>query len=683
MRRFGLLSVSVLALLTGAPVLAADAAAAGVGAPAYGGFGFDVAGMNRALKPGDDFFGYANGGFIDRLEIPADKSGYGVSYMIDDAAREQTRAIIEAAAAGKIGTGATGQKVGDWFSSFMDADAIEAKGMAPVKPLLDAIAAIADRTALARAFGEAERSGVKVPLGISIQTDSKDTDMMGVRLEQSGLGLPERDYYLEMDNPKFAEARAAYLKYAAAMFRLAGIDRADERAAGILALETKIARAHWTPVESRDADKSYNPVARTALAGRFPGIDWDAYLGAEGVSGQAMFIASQPSATQGISALVAGEPLATWKDYLMLRTLAASAPYLPKAVVDANFAFVSVLSGQTEQRPRWKRAVDSTSGALGEAVGKLYVEQHFPPASKVAIDAMVKNIIAAMDARLAALDWMDPATRAVAREKLTRFTPKIGYPDKWRDYAEIMVVKGDLLGNVRRAAQAGHDREVGKLGKPVDRSEWFMAPMIVNAYAYPEWVEIVFPAAILQAPFFDPKADAAVNYGAIGAIIGHEITHHFDDQGRKYDKTGRLADWWTARDVERFEARASDLVKQYGTYEALPGKRVNGELTLGENIADLAGVVIAFDAWKASLGGKPAAVIDGFTGEQRFFLGFAQAWRDKFREQVVLQILTGDPHTPSQFRPNTVRNLDAWYDAFDVKPGDKLYLAPKDRVRLW
>lgn len=680
MRRLKI-GVSALALAFCVPVI--GPALAADDAPKYGSFGVDAAGMNPAIKPGNDFFGYANGTYMEKLEIPADKVGYGVGTVLSDQAREQTRAIIEAAAAQGAAGGPDAQKVGDWYASFMDEAGVEAAGMAPVKPLLAALAGIDSVAALSRAFGEAERHGIRVPLGFSVQTDSKNPDAMMVKMYQSGLTLPERDYYLDIKDPKFAEARAAMVSWATALFELAGFDNVKGRAEAVLALETKIAEAHWTPEASRDKDKNYNPATRADLRARYAGLDWDAYLTANGVPGLDGLVLSQDSAIAQTSKLVASEPLAVWKDYLALRTLAAAALYLPKAVVDANFELAKTLSGAPMLRPRWQRGVDSTSGALGEVVGKLYVEQHFPAESKVAIDALVKNVIAALDVRLAKLAWMDPKTRVLAREKLARFTPKIGYPDQWRDYAGLQVVKGDLLGNARRAAAFEHDREVVKIGKPIDRTEWFMAPMEVNAYAYPEWVEIVFPAAILQPPYFDPKADAAVNYGAIGATIGHEIIHHFDDQGRKYDKTGKLAEWWTPGDVARFTERAQALVKQYGAYEALPGKFVNGELTLGENIADMAGVVVAFDAWKASLGGKPAPVIDGFTGEQRFFLGFAQSYRDKYREQIVLQILSGDPHTPSEFRPNTVRNVDAWYEAFGVKPGDALYLAPKDRVKLW
>jgi putative endopeptidase len=427
----------------------------------------------------------------------------------------------------------------------------------------------------------------------------------------------------------------------------------------------------------------YNPSARAELATRYAGLDWDAMLGAAQLGGIDRMVIGQTGAIEGASKLLASEPIGVWQDYFRLRLLAGFANVLPKAFVDASFGFSKVLSGQEVQRERWKRGVDATTGVLGEAVGALYVEKHFPPEAKAKIDLLVRNVIAALDRRLETLAWMAPETRAVAREKLAAFTPKIGYPDRWRDYAGLTVVKGEALANRRRALEFEHGREVAKLGKPVDRTEWFMTPMTVNAYAYPSWNEIVFPAAILQPPFFDADADDAVNYGAIGAIIGHEILHHFDDQGRKYDKEGKLADWWTPGDVERFTAKAEGLVKQYEAYEALPGKTINGRLTLGENIADVAGLQVAWDAWQRSLGGKPAPVIDGFTGEQRFFLGYAQSWRGKYREPVLLQQLTSDPHSPDAFRAQTVRNLDPWYEAFGVKPGERLYLPPELRIQLW
>ena len=507
---------------------------------------------------------------------------------------------------------------------------------------------------------------------------------MSVYLGQGGIGLPDRDYYLDTKNPKFAEVRTKYQQYIVDMLKLANVTDAEARGKRIYDLETKIATAHWTQVEQRQVDKIYNPVARTGIDAKYAGVDWTQLLTAAGVAGRPEIIVAQPSAITGIAKLVASEPLDTWKDYLAFHTLDRWAPVLPKAFVDTKFAFSgTVLSGQPENQPRWKRGVDATSNALGEALGKLYVAQYFPPASKAKADALVRNIIAAMDARLANLTWMDPKTKVEARAKLAVFTPKIGYPDKWRDYSKLDIVRGDALGNAQRSARFQYQRELDKIGKPIDRSEWGMTPMTVNAYANPLWNEIVFPAAILQPPFFDANADDAVNYGGIGAVIGHEISHHFDDQGRKFDKRGTLSEWWTAEDVKRFDALTAKVVKQYGEYSPLPGLHVNGELTLGENMADLAGVNVAYDAYHKSLNGKTPPIIGGFTGDQRFFLGFGQVWRQKYRDAALLQQTTTDPHTAGFLRPNVVRNLDAWYAAFPSKAGEKLYLAPADRVRVW
>jgi putative endopeptidase len=675
-----LLRASTLGLLAfAAPALAADGSK-----PEIGSFGFDVAGMDRGTKAGDDFVTYTSGAYLKTLEIPADKTSFGMFTKLRDLSQERTRTIIDKAAATGGAPGSEAQKVGDFYASFMDEAAIEAKGITPIKPALDAVAAIADKTQLAAMFGRFSRIGVSTPIGVGVGPDRKNPDRFQVGAGQGGLGLPDRDYYLDMANPKFAEARTKYLAYVTTLLRLSGFDNADARAKGIFDLETRIAATHWTRVERRQAEKTYNPVARADLAKNYPGIDWGQLLTAAGLEGQPVINMSTPSSLQGAGKLVDSEPLAVWKDYLSYQLIRDAAPFLPKAFVDANFDMYSkTLGGQPEQQPRWKRGVDSTSAVLGEALGKLYVADYFPPEAKAKADELVKNIIAAMDARLADLAWMDPATRAAAREKLAAFKPKIGYPDKWLDYSALDIRRGDAIGNMERATEFQYARQVAKLGKPVDRSEWFMTPMTVNAYANPVWNEIVFPAAILQAPFFDAKADPAVNYGGIGAVIGHEITHHFDDQGRKYDKTGKLADWWTPQDVARFKVMTDKVVAQYGAYEPLPGKKINGELTLGENMADLAGINIAHDAWKLSLNGKKPQVIDGWTGEQRFFLGFSQVWRQKYRDAILLQQLTTDPHSPGNFRPYVVRNLDAWYAAFDVKPGEKYYLSPADRLKVW
>jgi putative endopeptidase len=650
--------------------------------PELGSFGFDTAGMDRSVRPGDDFVAFAGGKYLKALEIPADRSNYGMFTRLTELSQTRTRGIVEAAASAAPGTEA--RKIGDFYTSYLDEAAIEARGLAPIKPELDAIAAINDRVALAAALGTASRRGIGTPIGVGVAPDRKNPDAVTASARQGGLGLPDRDYYLDTANPKFAEARTKYQAYLARLLTLAGYDNADARAKAVYDLEAAIAATHWTRVESRQAEKTYNPVPRADLAAGYPGVDWTALLTAAGLNAEPVINVATPSAIIGTGKLVETAPLAVWKDYLALRTLASAAPVLPKGFVEADFEFNrKTLGGQPEIQPRWKRGVDATSAALGEAIGKQYTAQYFPPESKAKADELVRNIIGAMDARLSNLAWMDPATRVQAREKLAVFTPKIGYPDKWRDYSALQVVPGDAYGNARRAAEFAYQRQLDKLGKRVDRSEWGMTPMTVNAYANFGWNEIVFPAAILQAPFFDAAADPAINYGGIGAVIGHEISHHFDDQGRKYDKTGRLADWWTPQDVTRFKALTDKVVAQYGAYEPLPGARVNGSLTLGENMADLAGITIAHDAYKRSLGGKPAPVIDGLTGDQRFFLGWSQVWRQKYRDASLTQQLVTDPHTPGHFRPYVVRNIDSFYSAFDAKPGDKMYLAPAERLKVW
>jgi len=677
-RSFLLCASAVLAFAVGGAAQAAD------GKPELGTFGFDTAGMDRSVTPGTDWVRFANGTYTDKLEIPADRTNYGMFTKLRDLSQERTRSIIEATAKTGGVAGSNAQKVGDYYASYMDEAAIEAKGLAPVKPMLDEIAAIADRAALSAKMGSLSRDGVDMPIGASVFGDLKNPDIISAYVGQGGLGMPDRDYYLDDKNAKFVEARGKYVEHIGKMLALAGFTDAPARAQAIYDLEKKIATVHWTQVEQRQVEKIYNPVARTAIDTTYPGVDWTGLLTAQGLAGQSEIIVAQPSAVSGIAKLVASEPIALWKDYMAFRTLASAAPYLSKAFVDESFAFNgTVLNGQPENQPRWKRATDSTSTVLGEAVGSLYVAEYFPPAAKAKADELVKNIILAMDGRLQKLDWMDPKTKDQAREKLGAFKAKIGYPDKWQDYSKFEVVRGDAFGNMLRARRYEYQRQLDKIGKPIDRTEWGMTPMTVNAYANPLWNEIVFPAAILQPPFFDANADDAVNYGGIGMVIGHEISHHFDDQGRKFDKFGKLADWWTPEDVKRFTALTDKVVKQYGAYEPLKGTKVNGELTLGENMADLAGITIAYDAWQRSLGGKPAPVIDGFTGEQRFFLGSTQIWRQKYRDATLLRQLTTDPHTAGHFRPYVVRNIDSWYSAFGVKPGEANYLAPADRLKVW
>jgi putative endopeptidase len=682
-------SVSALALTIGAAALVLPetpitAAVRAIAKPVLGSFGVDLSGMDAKTKPGDDFFKFVNGSWVARTVIPADKASWGGFNILRERSDVRTRAIIESVAKGQNAPGSAAQKVGDLFASFMDEKAIEAQGFAPIKPTLAKIAALDTPAALAALMGELNRLQVTLPIGVSVEQDLKDNSTYSAYVGQGGLGLPDRDYYLVDSNEAFVTARGKYKAHIATMLRLAGFDDATKRADAIYELERKLAESHWTKAESRQIDKLYNPMTLAQLGEKLPGFEWSPFLKTSGLESQSKLIVTQPSALVAAAKLMTDVPFPVWKDYLSLRVIKDGAPFLSKAFVDENFAFEGkALSGTPQIKARWKRGVDIVNASLGEAVGQIYVARYFPPAAKAKADELVHNLIKAMDARLGNLAWMDPATKVKAREKLAAFTPKIGYPDKWRDYSKLEIKKGDAYGNAARASEFEYARNLAKIGKPVDRSEWGMTPQTVNAYANPLMNEIVFPAAILQPPFFDPGADPAVNYGGIGAVIGHEISHHFDDQGRKFDKSGNLSEWWTPEDVTRFEAMTAKVVKQYGAYEPLPGTHVNGELTLGENMADLAGVTVAFDAYRLSLGGKPAPLVGGYTGDQRFFLGFGQIWQTKYRDATLLRQLTTDPHTAGHYRPYVVRNLDAWYDAFNVKAGEKFYLAAGERVKVW
>lgn len=671
----------VIAALLGAAAVATPAVAAESG-PVLGSFGVDLSGMDASVRPGDDFFAYVNGTWARDTEIPADRASWGMFDQLRLLSQERTRAILEEAANDANASG-NARKFGDFYASLMDEAAIERAGLEPLQADFAAIAAIQTRQQLSDAIAANVRNLGPTPFNLGISQDLRDPAKMTASLGQGGLGMPNRDYYLEA---RHAPQKAAYQAHIARMLVLAGVkeDVAAADAARILALETDIARAHWTNVETRQADKRYNPIAVDQLPTYYPGVEWASWRTITGVAAEPSLNIAQPSALQGIAGLIGSAPIADWQAWLFYHTLRHAAQLLPEAFRDEHFAFYgATLSGTPQQQERWKQASDLTSAALGEAIGEIYVARHFPPEAKAQMDELVRNIIAAMDVRLQKLEWMAPATKAAARAKLARFTPKIGYPDQWRDYTALEVVRGDPVGNARRLIAFEHARNVAKLGKPVDRSEWFMTPMTVNAYANPLWNEIVFPAAILQAPFFDPNADPAVNYGGIGAVIGHEITHHFDDQGRKYDPDGKLSDWWTAEDVTRFTALTDRLVKQVEAYEPLPGKHINGRLSLGENIADIAGLNIAWDAWQRSLGGQTPPVVDGRTGAERFYLGFGQIWRSKYRDAALDRQLTVGPHSPSHYRPQTVRNHDNWYETFDVQPGQKLYLLPDERVRIW
>jgi len=659
------------------------AAASAHAGPQFGTFGVDTAGMDRSVRPGDDFFGFANGNWAKTTPIAPDRSSVNGFVTLDDLSRTRTRAIIEAAARSGAAGDADARRVGTFYTAFMDEAAIEARGIAPLATAMSRIAALRDKAGLASALGSDQRLGRSGPFATGVEQDPKNPERYMVGMGQGGLGLPDRDYYLG-DTPKFAEIRGKYVAYIAAMFRLAGLADADARAKAVFALEHDIAQAHWTQVENRDPVKTYNLRSPAALAAEAPGVDWAAFREAAGVAREDRLDIAQPTAFVGMAKLVADRPLAVWQDYLRLRLLAGTAPLLPRRFVDTNFAFYgTVLYDQPENEVRWKRGVDAVNGAMGEAVGKLYVAKYFTPEAKAKIDALVHDLLTSMGRVVTTADWMSPATKEQALAKLATFDPKLGYPSKWRDYSRLQVVAGDAVGNTERANAFEYDRNLAKLGGPLDRTEWGMTPMTINAYYNPPKNEIVFPAAIMQAPFFDPAADPAVNYGAIGAVIGHEISHGFDDQGRQYDAKGALRDWWTPADATAFTARADRLIKQYDGYEPLPGTHIQGKLTLGENIADLSGLRIAYEAYQLSLNGKPAPVIDGFTGDQRFFLGFGQVWRGKTRDAALLSNLTADPHSPERFRSLEVRNFDPWYAAFDVKPGDRMYLKPEDRVRIW
>ena len=644
--------------------------------PTYGSYGFDAAGMDRSVKPGDDFYLHANGTWAKNTPIPADKSNYGAFNTLDELSRARTRAILETA------KDDPDSKIGAAYASYLDTAAVEAKGLAPIKPWLGEIKGVKDKAGYALVAAKAARAGISGPFRFYVGQDDKDPETYILSMSQGGLGLPDRDFYLD-EKPEMAKIRAAYVAHLENMLTLAGESDAKARAAALMAFETEIAKVHWTQIDSRDADKTYNKLTLAALQKAAPGFDFAAYFKANGLTPTELLVA-QPSAITGEAALIAKAPIGVLKDALLLRSLHAYADKLPDSIANADFAFYgTTLSGTPEREARWKRGVDFLKDSLGEEVGKVYVAQYFPPETKAAMDVLVKNVLAAMGRRIDGLPWMSDTAKARAHKKLAAFTPKIGYPDKWRDYTGLTIQRDDLLGNAMRANQFDFDYNIGKLGKPIYRWEWGMTPMEINAYANFGMVEIVFPAAILQPPFFDPHADPAVNYGGIGAVIGHELSHHFDDQGAKYDETGKLNQWWTEADVAKFKGLTDKLVKQYDAYEPFPGVHVKGAFTLGENIGDLGGLAVALDAYHASLGGKPAPVIDGMTGDQRFFLGWAQVWRRNYREANLRQRLVTDPHAPSQYRADIVRNFDAWYDAFKPAPDGKLSLKPEDRVKIW
>jgi putative endopeptidase len=661
--------------------------------PYFGTFGFDVGGMDRSIAAGDDFFAYANGGWTARTEIPADRSNLTSFAVIAETAAQRTRSIIEEAAASGAAEGSDARKIGDYYASFLDEAAVEGLGAAPLKVDLSRIEAIRTRADLARELGATMRADVDAlnatdfytdrPLGLWVAEDLNDTTKYRPYLMQGGLGMPDREYYVGT-SARFAELRTKYKAHVAAMLRLAGYSDVEARAARILALETAIARSHWTVDQTADITKANTVWTRAELARRAPGLDWAAFLTAAGLQDQERFGAWQDTAIAGFAKLTSGQPIQAWRDYLAFHAVARGAPNLSKAFVDEHFAFNGqALSGTPQQRERWKRAVDSTSGALGEAVGRLYVERHFSPQAKAQVEEMARNVLTAFGQRIDRIDWMSAETKAEAKRKLANFRVYVGYPNRWRDYSGLTVVRGDAYGNAQRAELFEYHRNLAKLGGPVDREEWFMTPQTVNALFAPSQNSIIFPAGILEPPFFDPNADPAVNYGAIGGVIGHEVSHGFDDLGAQFDRDGNLRNWWTPQDMAQFKARTKRLADQYSAYQVFPDLTLNGEQVLGENIADVAGLATAYDAWKLSLNGAPAPVLDGVSGDQRFFLGWAQNYRTKYREAALRRAVVTGVHSPGMYRALTVRNLDAWYPAFDVKVGQKLYLEPVDRVRIW
>ena len=660
----------------GGVALVQSAPAAVTAKAAFGTFGFDEAGMDRSVAPGDDFYAFANGAWTRNTPIPPDKSNFGAFEVLQDLSDMRTRGLLEKAAADP------NSKIGRSYATYLDTAAIEAKGLAPIKPWLDRIAGLQSKDGYAALVAEAARNGVGGPFGAGVGQDAKNPDAYVVNLRQSGLGLPDRDYYLSSD-AKLSEAKAAYVAHIARMFTLAGEPDGTARAQALVEFETAIAQVSWTRIQSRDADKTYNKMSVADLQRAAPGFDFAAFFGAGRIPVDTVIV-GQPSAVTGIAKLIGDTPLRVLKDQLLIRSLDGYADVLPKAFDQEQFAFYgTVLNGTPQQQDRWKRAVQFTSGALTDDVSRIYVAKYFPPATKAAADQLVRNIIAAMNVRIDRLTWMAPATKAKAHAKLAAFTPRIGYPTHWRDYADLSIVQGDAFGNELRASQWAFDFNRAKLGQPIYRWEWGMTPMTVNAQANPTLVAITFPAAILQPPFFDPNADPAINYGGIGAVIGHEMSHHFDDQGAKFDLHGKLTQWWTDQDIANFKRLSDQLAAEYDAYEPLPGFHVKGALTLGENSADLAGLNASYDAYHASLGGKPAPVIGGYSGDQRFYLGWAQVWRRTYREAALRQRLLTDPHAPSVQRAWIVRNMDPWYAAFKVGPGGKLYLAPDQRVHIW
>ncbi len=640
--------------------------------------------MDTLVKPGDNFEAYVNGAWLKKTKIPADKSSFGAFDMLYDKSQEDIKVIIESAAKASGADGSNEQKIGDFYASYMDQKTRDAKGISPIQPEFKAIDALANYSDLARFFGTANRDGNLYPFSVSVQQDFKKPNEHVLMTWQGGLGLPEREYYT-LSDAKSKEIRDQYLQHIGNMLALGQITDPKGNAAKILALETQLAQAHMKKEDTRNTAALYNKMATADLKTLMPDFDWNAYLTAAGMQNEKNIVVSQLAYMKVLNNIIKSTPLDIWKVYLKWGVIHGGATYLTSAIDQENFTFYAkTLYGIEKQREQWRRAVETVNGNLGEIVGKEYVAKHFPPEAKERMTKMVDNLLKAYAESIKKLDWMSPETKKQALEKIKKFNPKIGYPDKWRDYSDLKIAKADLYGNMQRSTQFEYQRQLDKLGKPVDKDEWGMSPQTVNAYYNPSLNEIVFPAAILQPPFFNLKAEDAVNYGGIGAVIGHEIGHGFDDQGATFDGDGVMRDWWTPKDMEAFKKRTASLVDQYNAFEVLPDLNVNGTFTLGENIGDLGGLSIAIKAYKMSLNGKPSPVLDGFTGEQRVLLGWGQVWLNKDREAALRSQVASDSHSPSKFRINgTIRNVPEFYDAFNVKPGDSLYIAPEKRIKIW
>jgi endothelin-converting enzyme/putative endopeptidase len=646
--------------------------------------GIDLAAVDQNVRAQDDFFRHVNGAWLTQTEIPADKSSYGLFNVLYDDTQENLKVLIQESANTQAEEGSNTQKLGDMYNSYMNVELANEKGITPLQPLLDNISSAKNMQQLSSVFGELYVIGVGGAFNFYTSPDAKNPDVVTMYLYQSGLTLPDRDYYSK-EEEKFVNFRAATEKYMADILTKAGHKSGADAASKIMALEKDIAGKHLSRVESRDAEKNYNKQSVAQVKALLGTFDWQAYADASGVGGVSDLVVRNMPYFEQMAGIFAAHDLQTWKDYLTFNLVDTYASRLSQDMIDLHFAFHSTtLRGIPEQRPRWKRAVAATSSVLGEVLGQQYVERHFTPEAKAKMDALVQNLTKAYGDSIKQLEWMTAETKTAALEKLAAFTPKIGYPDKWRDYTSLEIKEDELVGNYMRYSTFDHFEDTNKIGKPVDKADWGMTPQTINAYYSPVRNEIVFPAGILQAPFFDMNADDAVNYGAIGAVIGHEIVHGFDDQGSKYDGKGNLRSWWTDEDRAAFDVLGKKLTAQFNKFEPIEGQNVNGEMTLGENIGDLAGVAIGYKAYQMSLNGKVATVIDGLTGNQRFFMGYAQVWRSKAREDALRAQLLSDPHSPGEFRVNgIVGNVDAFYQAFDVKEGDAMYLKPEDRVKIW